>query len=361
MNANGATATKSGSNSNKKKPAGIRVRKRRVRVQVTRMVKTPPAPAPARAKPDPRVRSWSAMIRNPASGPVVKGLVSDPLTANSAVIRRTNVVSLDLTAVSGTLSGVEIVVVLSSTVDPYIVYSTGNSAIAPYFNAADAATRSLVAGFSVGDNIPAGSRCRINSACVKATYIGTNDSAGGMWLTYPWRKETGNDEDGLDAWGDLYNGQKYALGSTRADNPNGCSVHLAPETSFTPVYVNGTGLLSGGMPGPETPCSLIRLLYVGPKQCATWRFEISSVLEYYHSSHRQHMTPTPPHPHGETLHTAVSTHMHQVGGNNNIDVHKSSGVLDVIDKVASGISQAFQFAERIIPYIEAGADALAAL
>lgn len=299
-----------------------------------------------RPRRDPKLYNFLRMVQNPWNGPVIGSPVADRNIPQTNIIRRSSVFVVNLADTqSDTSGGVEMAFVMNGLRDPYAAVATSLSStpVVTYH------------GRGQGTAIPDESYARVIASGVKITFLGAAQDRGGVWSHFNYARESSNLLSlGIGpSWGNLAASMQYAVSSHPVTTAPLKFID-SPETGFAAIKLLTENALDGGLPSPDMNVAIMRLLYQGPKQAFNFRFEVSEVLEYFHTSHEMWSKPAVQHASGEAI--VVST--------NNVLSQRGSGVTANPDKpgwfekVADIISKGAGVAGDVLGVLERGKELL---
>jgi len=295
---------------------------------------------------------FAAMVANPWTGPLARGLVPDDSIPNSVLVRRRSTLTLDLSNAPTLGSGVEIAVVMNGARDPYIGYRIIDPSI----------TTTSYVGRATEDSglVPMGSYGRVIASGVRVTYLGTEQNRGGCLYHFSYSRENSQVAQlaAYQTWGSLIDSLGGAVTAAKIGPSGVVALVDSPETTYCEIKTQPDNLLDAGMPAPTANVSIFRCAFVGPKAGMILQFDISEVLEYFHLSHKAFSTPITNVPNGETLQKGLNSMLSTPNsGNTQVDkpgfLTKVTQTLGNLTGVATGVAdlrdalgRAFGYAER---------------
>lgn len=297
---------------------------------------------PQRASRDPKLSAFMRMVQNPWNGPVVGSPVADRNIPQTNVIRRTSVFAVNLAdGARTTTDGVELAFVMNGLRDPYCAVGT------------DFSTTPVISyhGRGQGTAIPADSYARVIASGVKITYLGNAHERGGVWSHFNYARESSN----LTAltigpsWGSLAAAMQYAV-SSHPTTTAPLKFIDSPETGFCAVKLLADTELDAGLPAPERNVAVMRLLYQGPKSGFNFRFEVSEVLEYFHTTHEMWSRPAVQHVSGEALVVSANNVLSLRGSDSTVNPDKPGW----FERIGGAISKGAGIAKDVIGVVEKG-------
>lgn len=327
------------------------------------------APKRSAAVLDPRLSRFLTAVTNPFAGPLTKGLVADRMIGVTNVIRRTNTFQVNIPSTTTDIDkGVEFLIILNGERDPYLLYSVGGtSAITALGRDPDA-----VANYT----IPLNSYGRVVAAGARFTYMGQAMKLSGAVYQFPTDKGGGGATGlaGATAFGQVRDQLERALTRQQVRMK---PMHFVnpPEEQFSPITaIPDTKFSTGILPTAADRISCMHFFWTGDRESCNFTVEVSSMIEYYHISHKAFATRCVPHPVGDSVQQALASTMQQPSANMTnpaepgfmarlkANVIEAAGMLGVVANTAVGLKQAYNMlgASNSAPLIEeVGTGALA--
>lgn len=284
-----------------------------------------PVPRPLAIR-DSVLSTFCAAVANPFDGPLVRGIDGAGGHTATAIVRRRNICTVSLSG--GSLSGYDVFIPNGVSTDPFVFVATNA--------AADWSGARTVTEYNRDPTvtIPVGASARVVASGIRITCLDSVTNTGGIVYHF-WTPST----SGLG--GVTYPAVDRTVGATKAGATEAITLKPITPSGRSMTFINPTGgsfdtvrdaslstaasIASGGG-WPD--CAAVRFFIDGPASMTKLLFEISTVVEYYHDTHKNLSAPTMMHPSGSTAVANVNSALMQRGSNaSDLDKHGGSSSL----------------------------------